>query len=36
VFVSNDGGNSCSLTGIPDNGSLADGRLVDGVREARL
>ena len=25
VFVSNDGGNSCTLTGIPDNGSLADG-----------
>jgi hypothetical protein len=25
VFVSNDGGNTCSSTGIPDNGSLADG-----------
>src|SRR5207244_3235518 len=25
VFVSNDGGNSCSATGIDDNGSLADG-----------
>src|SRR5919199_1872618 len=25
VFVSNDGGNTCSLTGIPDNGSLPDG-----------
>src|SRR5919201_589390 len=25
VFVSNDGGNTCSATGIPDNGSLADG-----------
>ena len=25
VFVSNDGGNTCSLTGIDDNGSLADG-----------
>jgi len=25
VFVSNDGGNSCSTTGIPDNGTLADG-----------
>src|SRR5881227_2758315 len=25
VFVSNDGGNSCSLTGIPDSGSLSDG-----------
>ena len=25
VFVSHDGGNTCSSTGIPDNGSLADG-----------
>jgi hypothetical protein len=25
VFVSNDGGNTCSATGIADNGSLADG-----------
>src|SRR5436190_16529126 len=25
VFVSNDGGNSCSASGIPDNGPLADG-----------
>src|SRR5207249_3429000 len=25
VFVSNDGGSTCSSTGIPDNGSLADG-----------
>jgi hypothetical protein len=25
VFVSNDGGATCSATGIPDNGSLADG-----------
>jgi hypothetical protein len=25
VFVSNDGGNTCSTTGIPDNGSLPDG-----------
>jgi hypothetical protein len=25
VFVSNDGGSTCSLTGIDDNGSLADG-----------
>ncbi|MFL6066390.1 MAG: hypothetical protein ACJ74N_01500 [Gaiellaceae bacterium] len=25
VFVSTDGGNSCSATGIPDNGTLADG-----------
>src|SRR5205085_10535415 len=25
VFVSTDGGNSCSATGIADNGSLADG-----------
>ena len=25
VFVSNDGGQTCSATGIPDNGSLADG-----------
>lgn len=25
VFVSTDGGNTCSSTGIPDNGSLADG-----------
>jgi hypothetical protein len=25
VFVSNDGGNTCSSTGIPDNGTLADG-----------
>src|SRR4051794_5665898 len=25
VYVSNDGGQSCSLNGVPDNGSLADG-----------
>jgi hypothetical protein len=25
VFVSHDGGNTCSATGIPDNGSLSDG-----------
>ena len=25
VFVSNDGGNTCSATGIDDNGSLPDG-----------
>ena len=25
VFVSNDGGKTCSATGIDDNGSLADG-----------
>jgi hypothetical protein len=25
IFVSNDGGSTCSSTGVPDNGSLADG-----------
>jgi hypothetical protein len=30
VFVSNDGGNSCGLTGIADNGTLADGTTYSG------
>src|SRR5207247_10326541 len=33
VFVSNDGGNSCSATGIDDNGSLSDGGSFNGDRK---